>query len=65
MLIGLVEAELILVRDGPYQGQVGGFRAHPGREATQQRRHGACLAVQREAEGLLGQHPSLVPVAGP
>jgi hypothetical protein len=63
--IGLVEAELVLVGDGPDQGQVGRVRTGPGREGTQQRRHGARSPVKGEAEGVVGEHAGrLVPVAG-
>jgi hypothetical protein len=63
--IGLVEAEPVLVGDGPDQGQVGGVLTGPGREGAQQRRHGARLPVKGEAEGMVGEHAGrLVPVAG-
>ena len=62
--IGLVQAELVLVGDGPDQGQVGGVRTGLGGEGAQQRRHGARLPVQGEAEGAVGEHAGrLVPVA--
>ena len=63
--IGLVEAELVLVGDGPDQAQVRGVLTGPGREGAQQRRHGARLPVKGEAEGMVGEHAGrLVPVAG-
>jgi hypothetical protein len=63
--IGLVEAELVLVGDGPDQAQVGGVLTGPGREGARQRGYGARLPVKGEAEGMVGEHAGrLVPVAG-
>ena len=53
--VDLVEVELIEVGDRVNKRQPGGVLRDPEREGAQQRRRGARLAVEGEAQGVVGE----------
>ncbi len=62
--IGLVEAKLVLVGDSTDQAQVGRVLPGPGREGAQQRRDGARVPVEGQADGVVGEQAGgLIPLA--